>query len=319
MGDRRVKLPKLHRKGNAYYFVTTTKPRRWIALGTDLPAAIRRYHKLIASPQPQGTIGRLLTEHLATLTVRPRSMELYRVWARHLGAVFGHMALDELTPADVLEYLDRCPRTSGPGEVSLLSGAYRTAMRRQLVTWNPCVGAKTGKPRAKRMRYLTDAEFERVRAKASPVLQVAIDLAYLTALRISDLVAVRWDAFAPGGYIEAGKTGARARFDLTPELAQVLDAARALQTASKTLTVLSERGRPLTASRVRYLWRQACAAAGVTDARWHDLRAKAATDVDAEAGDAQRLLQHTTEQQTRTYLRGRRIVQIAPAKLKRSG
>jgi integrase len=316
-----VKLPKLHRKGNAYYFVTTTKPRRWIALGSDLADAVRRYRKLAGAPEPQGTVNRALTEHLAAIagTVKPRSLELYRVWARHLGAVFGHMALDEPTPADVLKYLDLCPRTSGPGEISLLSGAYRTAMRQGLVTANPCVGAKTGRARSRRLRYLTDNELARVRAKAGPVLQVAMDLAYLTALRISDLAAVRWDAFAPGGYVEAGKTGARARFEITDELAQVLAAARALQTASQTLTVLSERGRPIKPSRIRYLWRQACAAAGVADARWHDLRAKSGTDVDAAGGDAQKLLQHTTEQQTKTYLRGRKITQITPARLKKSG
>ena len=50
-----MKLPNFHAKGGAYYYVTGTKPRRWIALGSDLTIALRRYERYRVKT-PQGTI-----------------------------------------------------------------------------------------------------------------------------------------------------------------------------------------------------------------------------------------------------------------------
>lgn len=310
----RVRLPHLRRKGKAWYFDTQRKPRYWIPLGSNWPLALRRYQELIAQPQSAGTVGRMVQEHVNALRgqVADGTHREYRVWNRHLSGVFGHLRPHEVTQADILLYLDRCPRTSARGEISLLSGAYRRAMRGGGVTFNPCIGARSDKPRSQRDRLLSDDELLAIRDKASPLLQVAIDLSHLTSLRISDLCTLRWDAFAPGGHVRTAKTGARARYRLTDDLRTVLDAARALQGNVVTLWVFSNRGRQLNRHTVGVWWRAACKAAGIKDAQWRDIRAKSGTDADAQGQDAQALLGHTSARTTAIYLRGKQIKEVEP-------
>lgn len=311
-----MKLPRLRLKGKAWYYDTQAKPRRWIPLGSDRAAALREYARIESGRAAGGTVKAMLTAYLVEKGPRlqPGSRARYREWARHLEAVFGHMAPGELTQADVLLYLHHCPRTSGPSEVAVLSGAYRLAMITSGVTFNPCIGAKLGRPRAKRTRLITPAELERVRAQASPLLRVAIDLADLTGARVSELCRARWDDFGDGKPMPPGKTGVRMRYELTADLAPVLEAARALQGRVACLTVLSERGRPVDRHRIGELWRAACRAADVEDAQFRDLRAKAGTEEEAAGGDPTLLLGHMDRRTTRIYLRGRRVVTVKPRK-----
>ncbi len=318
----------MRRKGRCWYFDTQERPRRWIPLGADEAKALRRYRELIERKGKAGTVDRMVADYLAHLAaggggafgrpIRPASLTLYRGWSVHLSAVFGAMDPADVTQSDVAVYLVRCTRTSARGEISLLSSAYQHALVDQRLTFNPCIGVRCPRPRARRSRYLTDAELAAIRAHASPLLQVAIDLAYLTALRVSDLLAARWDQFVEAGVLENAKTGVRQRFLLTDDLRAVLASARSLQGRLASLYVLSGRGgQPLRRHTVGGWWRRACKAAGVPDARWHDIRAKAGTDRDAEGGNAQALLGHVDARTTRGYLRGRKITAVEPLKLKR--
>ena len=308
------KLPRLRWKGNAAYFDTQAKPRQWIALGSHWPTAHRRYLELIEQPARVGTVDAALASHLSAIAERVTAgtRSQYRAWRMHLSAVFGHLPLSSVTPADILRYLDDCPRTSARGEVALLSGAYRWAMRHGMADSNPCVGMRSDKPRAKRTRYLSDAEVARIRAASPPLLQTAIDLDYLTGLRASELIALRWADFG-ADHVQRVKDGLRSRYLLTDDLAAVLAAARALQ-PDLGLYVLMHHGKPLNQYTLGEWWRKSVATSGVSDARWHDLRAKAATDADAQGQDATALLGHRNPQTTRTYLRGREIRQIEPVR-----
>jgi integrase len=322
------RFPRLRQKGKSFYFDTQAVPRVWIALGSDRAVAIARYKRLFAAGGAVGTVDRMIGDYIHYLTAGGRGMkgarvvkatiDQYRAWARHVGQIFGHMDPTEVTQGDIALYLHRCERTSARGEISLLSSAYQHAMIKNGITFNPCIGVRTNKPRARRDRYITDAELAAVREKSSPLLQVAIDLAYLTGLRVSDLLALRWDQFSSSGIVENRKTGVRQHFVLTDDLRDVLQAARALQGRLGSVYVLAGRGgQPLNRQTLGVWWRKACAIAGVKDAVWHDLRAKAGTDADAAGSDAQKLLGHTSAQTTRTYLRGKRILTVTPMQLKR--
>jgi integrase len=298
--DRRVKLPRLRQKGNAYYYDTQAKPRRWIALGSNLPAALREYERLTRKGE-RGTVAAMLESWL---------------WAAHLVRVFGDMRPCDLTRFDVLRYMDECPRTSARAEISMLRQAFERAVRRQEAQTNPCVSVKAQAPKvSERTRYLTDTELAAIHSAGTPLLRVAVDLAYLLALRVNDLCRLRWDDFAE--HVQTGKTGARLRFGMSDDLRAVLDDARALAGRVASLTVLSERGRPVTRYRIGDLWRRACHVAGIEDAQLRDVRAKSATDADAAGQDAQKLLGHTTPQTTRRYLRGRQIATVQPVKRRR--
>lgn len=312
-----MKLPKLRQKGNAFYFDVGGKPRRWIPLGCDPVDAMRQYKRLMGAKSAGGTVGKMLDDHLLAIVrdVKPSSLAQYRAWRDHLHRVFGGMPMDSVTQFDILKYLDVCPRTSGPGEMSLLSQAFTRAMRAGLVTFNPCVGVKSGRRRPKRDRYIEDRELLSILEHASPQLLVAIDLAYATGLRVSDMVALRWDQFDDGGIIRAKKNGNRQRFTVTEDLRAILDRAKALQGAVASMYVLCGRGRqPVARQTLGGWWREASAKAGVKDAHWHDLRAKAGTDVDAQGGNATEFLGHTNKRTTEVYLRGKSITTVTPLK-----
>ena len=317
---QRMKLPHLRRIGRAFYFDHGGKPRRWTPLGSDEAVALARYRRLIERKSDAGTIGALLDEFIDH--PRPEwtdsTREMYTVWIRHLRRVFGNTPPFELQRRHVLAYLDTCKRTSAQGEISILRQVMERAVRRGLAEINPCVGARPEKKRkVGRTRYITDGELAAILAHARPLLQVAVRLLYLTGLRPGNLRLVRWDDFADGGSIQQQKTrksGPRQRYELTDDLRDALDAARALQGRVATFTVLSERGRPIGTHRLGELWREACAKAGVKDAQLRDVRAKAATDADSAGQNAQRLLGHTTAETTKRYLRGREIVTVEPVR-----
>jgi integrase len=318
-------FPKLRRKGNAYYYDTQSKaPRRWIALGSDPVVAVERYKRLDSAKGRAGSIDRMVAEYLAYLDgggrgalgrpVSKSSLRAYRIWSVHLSGVFGDMAPEVLTQGDVARYLADCARTTARNEIAVLSGAYGHAMLHGGLTFNPCAGIKSNRPRSRRQRYLQDGELAAIRAKASPILQVAIDLAYLTGLRVSDLIPLRWGDFTSESVIENRKTGARQRFRLTDDLRGVLAAAKALQGRVASLYVLSHRGAPLKQRTLGNWWAAACRAASVEDAHWHDIRAKAGTDADEAGQNAQRLLGHADARTTAGYLRSKRVVEVEPVR-----
>ena len=310
-------LPHLRKVGNAWYFDHGGKPRRWEALGTDEAAAMRKYRTLLERRGAvAGTVDAMLTDHLAALpgTVAPTTLAIYRIWRMHLSGVFGHLRPDELTQADILQYLDECPRTSFRGEISLLSSAYWRWMRQRRVTFNPCAGVHTKRARSRRDRLLLPAELDAIVAAAGERIAVAVELAFATGLRISDLCGLRWSDF-DGGHVRTRKTGVRQAFEHTDGLDDVLTRARALQARVASPFVLCDaRGQPYTRHSLGRYFRIARKAAGVIDAQFRDVRAAAATEREREGGEreAQALLGHTDPRTTRIYLRGRKINTVRP-------
>jgi integrase len=319
-----VRFPRLRKKGRAYYYDTQAKPRKWIPLGSDESAALAEYRKLVNREASSGTIGKMLAEYVDWLTgQRSKNTILqYRVWEGHLAGIFGHMRPAELTQADVARYLDECPRKNARGEISVLSGAYHKWLRAGLVTFNPCIGSKSLKKRPARTRLLSTKELLAVLEHSSPLLAVAIELAYATGLRVSDLVAARWDQFTDDAPIQTAKRGARLRFRLDDDLRGLLARCRALQGRVVSLHVLGGRGgRPIHRQTLTGWWRAACKSAGVQDAVWHDIRAAAISEKKRRAGEkaAQEFAGHTTLQATRVYLRGRDVTEVEALKLARNG
>jgi integrase len=317
-----MKLPNLRRRGRAYYYDHGGNPRRWEALGTDEAVALRRYQRIVdAAKTTPGTVDQMVRECLEGLAGKRAkgTIENYRTWRGHLGEIFGAQRPEELTQADVLRYLNKCPRLTARGEIGLLSMSFAAWMEQGRLEFNPCFGVKSKAPRAKRTRLLSDAELDAIIKAAPERVAVAIEIAYATGLRIGDLITLRWADIAEG--VETRKTGARLRFAASPALDILLARARALQARVGSLYVLCQAGgKPWTQGSLRPRWDKACTAAGVKDAHFHDIRAKSATDADREFGPqvAQRLLGHSNPRTTEVYLRERRAAVVVPMIRKRA-
>ncbi len=318
-----LRLPRLRaragRNGVRYYFDAGGTPRRWIPLGKDEATVDRRYRELLAAPRPSaGTVDAMLADVLEQLRgqVKPGTMRNYTTFRRHLAAVF-RGSPEDVTQADVQRYLRLCPRKSFRGEIALLSQAFALWMDREILTANPCAGVKVRRPVARRTRLLAPAELDAIVAAADERLAVAVELAYATGLRISDLCRLRWaDLDAP---FRTLKTGAVAAFAPSDVLTPILARARALQARVASLHVLCGRGgKAWTPDALRDQWAKARKAAGVEDARFHDIRAAAATALEREHGPlaAQAFLTHRSAATTAVYLRERRATVIRPIRRK---
>lgn len=313
-----MKFPRLRRKGRAFYYDTQATPRKWIALGSNEPVAVAKYRALFQQVGNAGSVTVMLREYLVSIAgkMAPNTHVQHNAWQRHIEAVFGELDAASITQGDIAKYLELCPRTSGRSEISLLSKSYHRWLRLEKLTFNPCIGAKSDRKRASRIRYVTDDEFRDVLSHAPPLLSVAIELSYATGLRISDLCKLRWDQFDDGSAVHTQKTGSRQRYILNDDLRDLLTQARGLQGKVGSIYVLSGRGgQPLIRQTVGRWWRKALKAAGIEErAIWHDIRAKAGTDADASGQDATKFLGHTNPNTTKVYLRGRKITTVTPLK-----
>lgn len=87
---------------------------------------------------------------------------------------------------------------------------------------NPCQGVE-GFTESGRDRYVTDAEFQPVRAKADTTLQDAMDIALLTGQRPADVLKVQRADIRDGAlFVAQNKTCAKRAIEIVGELADVL-------------------------------------------------------------------------------------------------
>lgn len=317
-----MRLPGLRRKGHAFYYDAGGKPRRWIALGSNEAVALRRYRELRGGETSAAdSIDQMLADYARSLVgskLTRSTLRQYGYFEASLSRWIGDQPAGSINQADIARYLEECPRTSARGEVSFLSGAYRRWMKLGKLDFNPCIGARCDKPRSKRDRLLSVAELHAVIAAAKrPVFGLAVELAYATGLRLSDLLALRWDNFGEEGEspILTRKTGARIVYAVDDGLRDILERCRALQAHVVSLHVLAVRGRALKPRTVERWWREACLAAGIADAQWRDIRAAAGTEVDRLGGDATAFLGHRDRRTTRIYLRGKQVITVKPLRL----
>lgn len=315
-------MRNLRRKGGAFYYDHGGKPRRWEPLGTDEAVAIRKAKAIAerANAKP-GTVDAMLKDRLAAVTgkVAPLTLVNYRIYARHLGGVFGYMNPADITQADILQYLEDCPRMSFRGEVHFLSSAYAGWMKERRLTFNPCFGVRTTRKGSKRNRQIEHPELDAIIRHCDERIAVAIELLYATGRRIGELCNLRWSDV--GETTQTSKRGAPVKIERTPELDALLARAKALQANVASLYVIcGPDGAKWKTGQVRSRWDTACRRAGVDNAHMHDIRARAGSDVEAEGGlkAAQSLLGHKNPRTTEIYLRDKRVAVVRPLARKKA-
>jgi integrase len=266
--------------------------------------------------------------------------------------------VEDVRPADIARFLDKHFATKANTAnkyKGLLSLIFAHAIRKGLRDQNPAREVEGAKEK-KRDRYITDAELDTVRATAlwdnsrrpavsGQALVCLIDLAYQTAQRFGDLLALNWqDVSDEGIYFHPSKTvnssGVRLLIEMTPDLRSTLDAAKAGKVKAIGPVICTHKGGRYTYIGAQSLWRRAIERArkwyeeecAKTDPpitpnprflrgmHFHDLRAKALTDKrrleGAEA--AQALAGHTTAQMTAHYTKAREVERVSPVPIRRA-
>ena len=148
---------------------------------------------------------------------------------------------------------------------------------------------------------------ESLKTLANEQMECIIELAYLTAIRKSDLLQIKLrDTRKDGLHITQQKTGKYQIFRLSPGLNSVISRAKKLRRRHSSFFLFATRkGTPYTTSGFNSNWRRLKQKAELDDIHFHDIRAKSITDEKREKGRdfAQELAGHATGEMTDAYIR----------------
>lgn len=296
-----------------------------VPLGSDLNEALRKWAELEGQEEDPANrtfaiVARRYEREIFPKKARGTQTANIRE-LRQLLAVFAEMPADEITPADVREYLDRRGEQApvrANREKALLSHILNHARAwGYMNTANPCAGIR-GFRETGRDRYVTDEEFNAVRKFAHPTVADAMALALLTGQRPADVLKMRRaDVRGDALHVVQNKTGKRMAIALTGELGALV--ARLLAHPKQPAYLLcNDDGSPVSSHQLRTRFEKARIDAGV-NFQFRDIRAKAGTEASINGGmdHAQKLLGHKHVTMTQHYVRARIGERVEP--LRKSG
>lgn len=290
------------RKGTVLYYYSGGGKK--LPLGADLNKARLKWAEL-ENGGAVGTTGYCsVADRWESEEVGKRSTKTQAEYLRALKCLrpaFKEFMLDQIQPMHVRKYLDqRSAKVAGNREISVLSAIWNWAREVGLTDKaNPCQGVRRNKE-AGRDRYVTKEEFDAVYLKACPELQDAMDLAYLTSQRPSDILGLTRQDIQEGHLcFKQGKTGKKLRIRIGLELQSVLDRILARPRAVQTMFLISgSDGQRLSTYQLRHRFYKA----GAEDWQFRDLRAKAVTD-EEDLRTASRRAGHADEKITASVYR----------------
>ena len=249
--------------------------KREVDLGRD-PMGQR--HEDRTAPTVQDLWERYQIEHLPRKS--PRSQADDRSMFRsYILPVLGRTKVKDVRPADI-DALHRTisehhkVRANRVGEV--LRKAFSLAVRWEWCLDNPCHGFHRN-PEERRQRYLTPAELVRLATAldqhTQPTAANAIRLMMLTGARRGEVLSATWAMFDldKGVWTKPSAHTKQRKEHRVPLSKSALDLLCQLKIATTGDYVFPGRdGKPLTD--VKRSWAALCKAAGLKDARLHDLR-----------------------------------------------
>lgn len=334
---KRTRWNKTH-----YYYDIGGKPRREIPLGSDYLEAVRKWAEMQGDARmPSVTLQQAAQAYLKNELhdKAKRYQEDIIKDLKFLLEFFEGAPLEEIEPVNIKQYLtwrvevarkwlkDRnrevTPRTGhvrANREVALFSTIFNSARERGITTaTNPTQGVKKYAEKSREI-YVEDDAYQAVWNVATEPLRDAMDLAYLTGQRPSDLVRLTEHDIKDGYLsVQQGKTEHKVRIEITDELAAVIERIRERRRRYKVMSthlIVNINGHPVKIHAVSGWLKEAREKAGV-EFQFRDLRAKAGTDKADFAKDvrqAQKQLGHKRVTTTEHYLRNRRGEKVSPTR-----
>jgi len=191
-------LPERMRLSHGAYFLThyINGKQKWIPLGKDYASATARYAELEGiddKGDPEKKFSELADRFETECFPRysNNSQRSFRSWLKPLRAVFDPVPIADIRQMDAARYLDVSHyKVSANRQISLLSVLLNEAVRWGWIETNPLLHMRKHEE-VERRRYLSDDEYQRLVDAADFQMSRLIRVAYLTALRKSDIVAIQ--------------------------------------------------------------------------------------------------------------------------------
>lgn len=316
---------------------SVTKERTETTLGTDYAEALRKYERLEREQATKVALmkhafDRYVSEILPTKA--PRTQKDTEWMLKPLRKVFDKAPMEEVTPQVVAKYRDKRSKTAvvrANREMALLSTVWNHARE-----WgytekeNPCRGVRKNKEKPRDF-YVDDETWSAVYEQGCQELKDAMDLAYLTGQRPTDVLGLKFvDVYKNVLQLQQNKTNKKLNIllinehDERNELGKVIDRiiAGGRQEISEFL-ICNVVGDQLNTQTLRLRFNKAkkkAKAAADEDPelmdkidrfQFRDIRPKAASELPLEHASA--LLGHTKEQITKKVYQ-RKGATVAPTK-----
>lgn len=284
--------------------------------GTSMSKLWSRYEEEKAKHSDVMTLSKLwslFTSSPAFRELAPRTQNDYGYYEKNLMPVFGRMRADDIKIEQVRIYMDKRGERSinqANQELGGLSRVYSWGFERGYVKGNPCKGVRKFTLKDREV-YITDEEYQAIYDEAAPALKVGMEISYLCAARVSDVLSLTWEQIRESGiFIQQGKTGTKQIKAWTVRLHNAVELGRSLGGA--TTVICSSKGTRYSKSGFNDLWEKARESASVKLGRklvctFHDLKAKGISDYQGSSRDKQIFSGHKTESQVLVYDRKTKI------------
>lgn len=315
-----------------YYYDAGGKPRKEMPLGCDYAMAVKKWAELEIDAIPQHTriiTFRYVSERYVKEVMPNKALATQKDNLRELDQLYKFfdnppVPLDQIEPINIRQYIDWRGTIRANREKALFSHIWNKAREWGYTNLpNPCAGIRGHKETGRKSVYIDDSLYSAVYDVASQPLRDAMDLAYLTGQRPSDVLKMTEHDIQDGAItVTQNKTGARLRISIEGGLSDLITRIMKRKSSHKIRSfylLVDDNGQRMLLRTLQGHFFRARELAGIdaNSFQFRDLRAKAATDKTESSGDirqAQQQLGHSTITMIERYVRGRKGAKVKPTK-----
>lgn len=314
------------KRKSTYY--TIDRHNKYINLGHDLRQAKKQLLELEGEAPEPGTVADHLDDLIATRKklVRAGKLSIRTVDDNeseviHLKEAFGKMRPDAVKSPHIWLYLHKYRGAEAPvranREISLLSNMFNGLLGAGLIDVNPCIGVERN-DETPRDRLILDGELRSFmkycwkNGDAGKRIALAAYIAYLTGKAQGQILTLtRGQLLKEGVAFAKRKRGAATLVLWTRHLRRAVQEAIDMPSITEPLYVIhNQAGKPYTASGFKALWHRRMSewcALGHERFTFHDLRAKATTDMEDQGRRSSDLTGHRLESTVKRVYDRRRV------------